>query len=107
MPWTAKRADTPGASSTLTLTTFSEPASSPAARATPGAMVRQGPHQGAQRSTSTGSLVVTAASKSSSPAATSHGRSRWHEPQRGVPDAATGTRFLVPHDGQAVICAMR
>jgi NADP-dependent 3-hydroxy acid dehydrogenase YdfG len=76
MPWTAKRAETPGAWSTLTLTTLSRPARSSAACSTPGATVRHGPHPGAHRSTSTGRRVRIASAKSASPASTTHGRSR-------------------------------
>src|SRR5687768_12378111 len=103
MPCTAKRAETDGASSTFTLITLSRPARPLAACSTPGAISRHGPHHGAQRSSSTGRRVSTTSSKSSWPAATSQGRSVWHEAQRGVPAAAAGTRFLVPHEGQAVI----
>ena len=37
-----------------------------------------------------------------SPASTIHGSGRWQSPQRGVPAAAAGTRFLRPQFGQRI-----
>ena len=84
-----------GLSSTLTLTTLTLPAYLSARRSSTGATMRHGPHQGAQRSTSTNSLVVVTCAKSASVASAIQGRSRLQDAQRGRPVAAAGTRFLV------------
>src|SRR5688572_7386118 len=57
-----------GCSSTLSLVTFSFPSYSPAISSTIGAIDRHGPHHGAQKSTSTGTLLwITSTSKLLSP----------------------------------------
>src|SRR5256885_16052389 len=56
IPRMLKRGVTDGLSSTLTLYTLASPASFWAAASTAGDMARHGPHQGAQKSTRTGSL---------------------------------------------------
>src|SRR5436190_2724475 len=48
-----------GLSSTFTLTTFARPAYFCAICSTTGAIERHGPHHGAQKSTSTGTLLLT------------------------------------------------
>jgi hypothetical protein len=107
MPCTPKRSATRGASSTLTLTALRRPANSRAACSTPGATIRQGPHHGAHRSSSTGRLAaVTTWSKSSSPAAVSQGRAVWQAAQRATPVAAAGRRLRLPQLGQVTISAM-
>ncbi|KZO58414.1 hypothetical protein M3E00_05255 [Dietzia cinnamea] len=58
---------------------------------------RHGPHHGAHTSTSTGMLdSSTTAWKSASFASTTQGSGVLHFPQRGVPSATTGMRFLAP-----------
>src|SRR6478752_3493076 len=86
-----------GLSSALTLTSLSLPASSPASFSRAGLTIRQGPHHGAHTSTSTGRLASsTTAWNSSSFASTTHGSGVLHFPQRGIPLATAGTRFLAP-----------
>ena len=83
--------------STFTLTSFTRPARSRASCSTAGLTMRQGPHQGACRSTMAGSLAASATSaKEVSSASAIHGSGRCHLPQRGVPAAAAGTRFAWP-----------
>lgn len=71
-----------------------------------GAIWRQGPHQGAQRSSTTSWEVLMASCRSASPASTSYRRAALHEAQRGRPFATAGTLFLVPHSGDEVTFAM-
>lgn len=71
-----------------------------------GATMRHGAHHGAHRSISTSWLVFSAASRSASVAFTSHGSGWWQEAHCGRPAEATGRRFLVPQDGQAVTALM-
>ena len=83
--------------STLALTSFTRPARSRASCSRAGLTMRQGPHQGACRSTMAGSLAASATSaKEVSSASAIHGSGRCHLPQRGVPAAAAGTRFAWP-----------
>jgi hypothetical protein len=57
---------------------------------------RQGPHQGAHMSTSTGMVEAsTMSAKLASDPFTTQCRGVWHFPQRGTPCATAGTRFLV------------
>src|SRR5271169_3679489 len=65
--------------------------------------MRQGPHQGAQKSTSTGTEDVISASKLAAVASTVHGRLVWQTLHRGTPVEFGRTRFFVPQLGQAVI----
>jgi hypothetical protein len=85
----------PGSSSVFSLTTFSRPASSCDSRSTAGATIRQGPHQGAQKSMRTGMAALsTTAWKSAAWVSTSHGRAFPHFPQWGTPSASARTRFF-------------
>src|SRR5215204_6977475 len=89
--WASNRRLKFGDSSTLTLTSFSRPAISAASCSRTGLTRRQGPHQGAHRSTSTGSFDPSAtAAKSASEASATQGIGEWHLPQRGVPLATLG-----------------
>ncbi len=104
MDCTPKRCCSLGESSTLTFTSFRRPAMSVATCASAGLTIRHGPHQGAHRSTTTGTDVRSATSaKVSSPASTIQGRGLWQLPQRGIPAAAAGTRFLGPQFGHRTI----
>src|SRR4029079_19268354 len=86
-----------GLSSALTLTSLSLPASSPASFSRAGLTIRQGPHHGAHTSTSTGRPhSSTTAWNSSSAASTTQRSGVPHLPQRGMPSATAGTRFLAP-----------
>src|SRR5262249_42419746 len=68
-----------------------------------GLTMRQGPHQGAHKSTMTGILAASATSaKVVSSASAIHGSGSWHLPQRGVPAAAAGTRFICPQCPQRI-----
>src|SRR6185437_1121012 len=96
-----------GFSSTLTLTTFRAPARSAASCASTGSTILHGPHQGAQKSTRTGTLALVSASKLDSSAATTQGSGDLQLAQRSVPLAVGFARFLVPHEGHAMIAAMR
>jgi hypothetical protein len=76
------------------------PTSSAASCASAGLTIRHGPHQGAHKSTSTGTDAFSASSaKLSSPASTIHGSGLWQLSHRGVPGAAAGTRFRRPQFG--------
>src|SRR5688500_6819919 len=87
---------TAGDSSAFTFTSFNCPASSPASCSSAGLTIRHGTHQGAHTSTSTGMVAASATeAKSVSVAFTTQGSGVWHFPQRGMPCATTGTRFLV------------
>src|SRR5205807_9565925 len=93
-------------SSVLTLTTLSRPRRSRPICSTAGETIRHGPHQGAQKSTSTGSgESSTTPLKSASPASVSQGSASLHLPQTGAPVAAVSTRFLVSHWGQLTVTA--
>ena len=91
-----KRCATPGASSTLTFTSFIFPARSRAIWSSAGLTILHGPHHGAQRSMRTGTGAETMSSKLSSSASATHGTADRHFPQRGDPLAEAGTRFFVP-----------
>ena len=65
--------------------------------------MRQGPHHGAQKSTSTGTEELISCSKESGRASRTQGSGVWQELQRGTPEAAGRTRFLVEQLGQAMI----
>src|SRR5580700_6138852 len=100
MDCTPKRCWSLGESSTLTFTSLRRPAMSVATCASAGLTMRHGPHQGAHRSTTTGTDARSATSaKVSSPASTIQGSGLWQLPQRGTPEAAAGTRFLRPQFG--------
>ena len=101
MPRIPNRCDRFGASSLLTLTSLSRPGRSVAICSTMGDTIRQGPHQGAQKSTSTGSVLCsTTAGKSGSPLSVSQGKVAPQLPQCGTPVAAGRTRFVLPQFGQ-------
>src|SRR5882672_5835535 len=102
----AKRPATPGAASVSTFAKRARVFISAAARSKPGAIAWQGPHQSAQKSTTTGSSVrSTAAWKVASVTGTGLPSSRGalHLPQTG-PSASRsgGTRFRVAHFGQPI-----
>src|SRR5688572_885622 len=95
--WTSNRRLTSGLSSALTLTSLNLPASSPASFSRAGLTMRHGPHHGAHTSTSTGRLdSSTTLWNSSSFASTTQRSGVLHFPQRGMPLATAGTRFLAP-----------
>src|SRR4249920_217400 len=97
MAWMVNRWESLGASSTLTLTSFTLPANSRDTCSSAGLTMRQGPHQGAHMSTTTGIVdCSTTSAKSSSPASTTHGSGAPQLPQRGLPTAELGTRFFRP-----------
>src|SRR5438105_65485 len=99
-----KRLPSVGALSVLTLATFSRPASSTPICSTAGLTIRQGPHQGAQKSTSTGTgLSSTTAWKLCSSASTSQGRGLPQFPHTGTPLASGRTRLAFPQAGQWTI----
>lgn len=89
-----------GFSSTLTRMTFTPPAWSRAIASSTGAIIRQGAHHGAQKSTTTGTEARTSASKDASSASTSQGSRFLQFAQRGTPSTAGPTRFVVPQFGQ-------
>ena len=68
-----------------------------------GDTMRHGPHQGAQKSTMTGSeLCSTTAGKSDSPLSVNQGKVAPQLPQCGMPLAAGRTRFILPQFGQRI-----
>ena len=74
MAWTPNRCETCGEVSTFTLTSLSLPARSRASCSSAGLTMRQGPHQGAHKSTTTGILAASATSpKVASSASAIHG----------------------------------
>ena len=78
MDCTPKRCCSLGESSTLTFTSLRRPAMSVATCASAGLTIRHGPHQGAHRSTTTGTDARSATSaKVSSPASTIQGSGLW------------------------------
>ena len=85
MPRISNRSEICGASSTLSLTTFRRPACSRPTLSTAGETMRHGPHQGAQKSTRTGTDAVISSSKSAAEASTIHGSRVWQTLQRGTP----------------------
>jgi hypothetical protein len=77
-----------------------------------GAAVRQGPHQAAQKSTSTGTSDACTMSVNVCPSTSSGsaigGNVALQAPQRAVFDACRGrTRFLAPHAGHVRIIEVR
>src|SRR3981081_2522692 len=103
MPRVPKRCERFGALSVLTLTSLTLPGMSLAICSTTGETTRHGPHQGAQKSTSTGSvLCCTTVENAASPLSVSHGNVAPHEPQCGTPLAAARTRFILPQLGQRI-----
>src|SRR6185503_2303868 len=93
------------ASSTFSLTTLRCPACSVASRSTAGETMRQGPHHGAQKSTTTGTEAVVSVPNESLSASTSHG-SLWPQLAHwGTPCADAWTRLRLPQWGQVTIVA--
>ena len=94
-----------GLSSLLTLTSSARPASCRPACSKAGAIMRQGPHHGAQKSTSTGSRVApTTASKLASVSSSGWpcSKSLPQRPQAGASSMrAAGRRLVAPQCGQA------
>ncbi|MEA2158939.1 MAG: hypothetical protein QOD66_1319 [Solirubrobacteraceae bacterium] len=72
-------------------------------RSTSGETMRHGPHQVAQKSTSTGTEAVISSPKPAAVASTIHGRSVWQTLHRGTPEGTGRTRFLAPQFGQETI----
>jgi hypothetical protein len=68
-------------------------------------IMRQGPHQAAQRSTTTGSDDSTALSNVVASASTIHGSTVWQKPQCGTPDALIGTRLRLRQFVHAMVVA--
>ena len=104
---TLKRAAVAGDSSTLSFATRTRPAISDASSSSIGAIIRHGPHQGAHRSSSTGSGErSTSASNVASVTVTGFsetGSGFLHRPQTGSSPASTrshGTRLVAPQAGQ-------
>lgn len=97
----SKRRASPGLASTSTFTSLIRPARSVASCSRAGLTMRQGPHQVAHRSTSTGTGDRSATSpKSASPASVIHGRCSWQFPHLGRPSPTAGTRLRFPQCGQ-------
>ena len=68
--------------------------------------MRQGPHQGAQKSTSTGTDATISSSKPPASVSTIHGSGAWQTLQRGLPSARGRTRFFVPQFRQVMIVGL-
>src|SRR5712691_4156780 len=101
IPRMPNRRDRFGALSLLTLTSLSRPGRSVAICSTMGETIRQGPHHGAQKSTSTGKVLCsTTAGNSASLLSVSQGSVAPQLPQCGTPLAVGGTRFILPQFGQ-------
>src|SRR3954462_14956716 len=92
-----------GASSTLSLTTFMRPELASARRASAGETIRQGPHHGAQKSTTTGTDAVISSANESRSASTSHGSFVPHTAHCGTPSGLAGTLLGLPQLGQVTI----
>ena len=101
-----KREEVSGLSSLLTLTSRARPLSWAAACSKAGAIMRQGPHHGAQKSTTTGrSVLPTTASKLASVSSTGSPASSAcpQRPQVGSsPSRAAGTRLVAAQWAQAM-----
>src|ERR1700694_2876232 len=101
MPRMPNRWDKFGALSLLTFTSLTLPGRSVAIFSTMGDTIRQGPHQGAQKSTRSGNeLCSTTAGNSPPPLRVGHGTAAPQLPQCGTPLAADRTRFILPQLGQ-------
>src|SRR5262245_64184827 len=102
-----KRSPSSGNASVLTLTTTKRPAFDAATFASSGATIRQGPHHGAQKSTTTGSpALLTRASKTASLGTSmgsdGGGKAVLHRPQRAS-RPENGRRFRWPQEGHVVM----
>ena len=99
--WIWNRRPSAGARSTSTLTSLITPVRSVASCSSAGLTMRHGPHQVAQKSTSTGIDARSAtAAKSLSAASAIHGSECRQLPHRGTPSATDGTRLRLPQCGQ-------
>jgi hypothetical protein len=101
MPRTSNLAASPGYFSVSTFSTTALPGISTAVRATSGAAVRQGPHQSAQKSTSTGTgtsrMISSNKTSSTAKGSASGGNGDLHFPQRPVlARYFAGTRLCWP-----------
>src|SRR5262245_46315771 len=102
-----KRSPSSGRASVLTFTTTNRPAFDAATFASSGATIRQGPHHGAQKSTTTGSPALrTSASNTAtlgiSTGSDGGGSALLHLPQRAS-RPENGSRFFWPHEAQEVM----
>ena len=75
-------------------------------RSTTGETMRQGPHHGAHKSTSTGSEEVISSSKLSVSASTIHGSGAWQTLHRGTPRGRGRTRFFLAQLGHVMVVAL-
>src|SRR6185295_15842021 len=71
-----------------------------------GEIMRHGPHQSAQKSTTTGTDAVVSSANVPSSASTTHGSACLHDAHRGWPLATAPTRLRVSQFGQRMIVAM-
>jgi Glutamine amidotransferases class-II len=101
------RVASPGFASTSTLTTLRCPACFWASCSRTGETIRQGPHQAAQKSTTTGTEVRVSAANVSPSASTSHASSDLHFGQRGTPWLIGPARLRAPHVWQLMIVISR
>src|SRR5260221_28612 len=109
MPWMRNSPAISGISSVLSLATTSEPRRWSASFSISGPTMRQGPHQGAQKSTSTGKGDWPMSSRNSAAFGIAYGLAGvesgdLHWPQRAFwSSRAAGTRFSALHDEQITI----
>jgi hypothetical protein len=68
-----------------------------------GEIIRHGPHQAAQKSTTTGTEAVVSSANVVVSVSTTHGSADLHTGQRGVPCGMGPTRFRAPQVGQVTI----
>jgi hypothetical protein len=68
--------------------------------------MRQGPHHGAHKSTTTGTDDADSAAKEAESASTSHGSIALQRAQRGAPRSIGPTRFRAPQLAQLMIEAI-
>src|SRR5437763_17128654 len=98
-----KRAARLGTASTSTLTIFKAPACWLAKSCRTGAIIRQGPHQAAQKATTTGTEAAVSEANVSAPASTTQGSADLHFGQRGLPRGIGATRVPAPHVGRLML----
>lgn len=107
--WILKRWASNGKPSVFIFATTNLPPLREATRETSGAIILHGPHQSAQKSTSTGNGELSnsdsnAASSSMSIGESNPGNSVLQRPQRvALPKCPKETRFICPHVGQVLI----
>src|SRR5438045_1925527 len=87
----------------LSLTTFRRPARACASFSSAGVTILHGPHQGAQKSITTGTEAAISESNDPLSASTSQGSNVWQTAQRGTPSCPGRTRFFLPQFGQVTI----